>query len=122
MDTNAIATELAKRLDGSKRVDPEIKFTSHDGNPYLILVPQIVCADGFKMSVQASHFHYCQPRDSFGPWHQVEIGYPSEPVESFMPYIDGADSKPTETVYGYVPIELVVEAIAAHGGFAADPS
>jgi hypothetical protein len=37
-----------------------------------------------------------------------------------MPYIDGDETtEPTDTVYGYVPIEIVAQAIIDHGGFAA---
>lgn len=120
MTNDEIAAELAKRLDSRSRVDAAISPSRVDGQPYLIHVPQIKCSDGFEMSVQASSGHYCSPRDSYGPWSAVEVGYPSAKVDSFMPYIDGSDSNPTDTVYGYVPIELVVDAIAAHGGFAAE--
>lgn len=105
-------------LDASKRSNE--KANEIVGRvAHLTHVPQIKCADGFEMSVQASEFHYCAPRDSIGPWRSVEVGFPTEKVEAFMPYIDGEQSIPTETVYGYVPIELVAEAIDAHGGFAA---
>jgi hypothetical protein len=85
--------------------------------PYCI--PRVECADGFSMSVQASNGHYCTPRDSIGPWNTVEVGYPTQAVESFLPYIDGSADAPTDTVYGYVPIELVAQAIIDHGGFKA---
>jgi hypothetical protein len=32
-----------------------------------------------------------------------------------MPYVDD-DSKPLNTVYGYVPIDIVEEIVARHGG------
>ena len=119
-ETAQIAAELTKRLEPSQRVNDSIKFESYDGHRYLNLVPTIFCADGFHMSVQASHTHYCTPRDSRGPWSEVEVGFPSAKVEAFMPYIDGGpDEDPLGTVYGYVPIELIVNAIAEHGGFAA---
>lgn len=90
-----------------------------DGEPWLKVTNRITCADGFSLSVQASRTHYCSPRDNDGPWASVEIGFPSERVDSFMEYIDGGeDTDPTSTVYGYVPVYLVVEAIDAHGGFA----
>ena len=62
------------------------------------------------MSVQASQFHYCSPRDSVGPWTDVEIGFPSERVEKFMKWAEKADT-PTETVYGWVPLEVVAEVV-----------
>lgn len=76
---------------------------------------KIVCADGLELSVQASGGHYCSPRSAVGPWSSVEIGYPSERVEEFMPYVEDED-RPTETVYACVPVETVVAVILAHGG------
>lgn len=97
----------------------ETKHRKYDvaGRTYLNHVPQIKCSDGFTMSVQASSSHYCGPRDNDGPYYEVEIGFPSERVDSFMPFIDGdEETDPTSTVYGYVPIHIVVEAIDQHGG------
>jgi hypothetical protein len=76
----------------------------------------ILCKDGFKFSVQASSFHYCSPRNNIGPYSHVEVGYPSQtPIPEIMEYAEDA-SKPTQTVYGYVPVELVQKLIDAHGG------
>ena len=76
---------------------------------------KIVCYDGFEVSVQASASHYCGPRDNFGPYIEVELGFPLEPVEAWMDYAENPD-RPTGTVYGYVPIELVEAVLEAHGG------
>lgn len=88
------------------------------GDARLNHVPKVICADGFTMSVQASSSHYCSPRDNEGPYVSVEIGFPSERVEEFMDYIDGNrdDTDPTDTVYGWVPVHVVVEVIDQHGG------
>jgi len=77
--------------------------------------PQIICADGLSMSVQASKYHYCTPRDDFGPYSKVEVGFPSERIEEFMPFAEDSD-RPTDTVYALVPIEIVEQVIEAHGG------
>ena len=77
--------------------------------------PEIVCADGFTMSVQASSIHYCEPRDNDGPYTQFEVGYPSEYEDKLMPYAEDAE-RPADTVYGYVPYEVVMEVIQKHGG------
>lgn len=79
------------------------------------LSKRIKCLDGFSLSVQATEGAYCQPRDNFGPWSSVEVGFPSAKPELIMSYAEQAEI-PTETVYGYVPIELVEELIALHGG------
>jgi len=82
--------------------------------------PRVTCGDGFVMSVQASHAHYCTPRDyvADGSYSEWEIGFPSARDELLMPYVEDA-SCPTETVYGYVPTEVVDAVIAAHGGLTA---
>lgn len=78
-------------------------------------VRPITCADGLTLSVQASRFHYCTPRDSAGPWVAVEIGFPSQAVDEFIPYAEEPDM-PTATVYGYVPVEIVEGVINRRGG------
>ena len=44
---------------------------------------QVVCADGFKVSIQASEFHYCSPKVSglYVIYTSVEVGYPNEEEE-----------------------------------------
>ena len=86
---------------------------------YKELAPQIECADGTTLSVQASETHYCAPRENQGPYLCVEVGFPSaEPLESWAKYFDGdwENSDRTDSVYGFVPIDLVREFVAMHGG------
>ena len=99
-------------------------FRGHDGNGHpddggyrtsFPLTRRITCVDGFSLSVQATHGAYCSPRDNFGPWHEVEVGYPSAQPELIF-YRAEAPERPTETVYPYVDIELVEQLIALHGG------
>lgn len=79
-------------------------------------VPRIRCKDGFTVSVQAHAGSYSEPRGGFGPWSQVELGFPSEkPNDNIMQYAEDLD-RPTQTVYGYVPVELVEALIEEHGG------
>lgn len=79
--------------------------------------PRVVCADGFNMSVQVSSGHYCTPRiNDAAEYSEVEIGYPSEREELLMPFAE-REEHPTDTVYGYVPVSIVDEVIAKHGGF-----
>ena len=79
------------------------------------LMPAIKCNDGFSISVQASERSYSTPQDNIGPWTHVECGYPSDKEESIIKYASDP-SHPTETVYGWVPIELVEGIIKKHGG------
>lgn len=91
-----------------------------DDDPFW-LAPRITCADGFSLSVQVHSGAYCRPRDGIGPdWVSAEIGFPSAtPSPEVMAYAEYSED-PTDTVYGYVPIELIDSLIDAHGGFATE--
>ena len=76
----------------------------------------VVCADGFVMSVQAHDGAYCEPRlDAQRKYTLVEIGFPSKEEPLIMPWCED-ESKPTDTVYGYVPVDVVKNVIVKHGG------
>jgi len=83
------------------------------------IYPRIECVDGTTLSVQASHTHYCRPRNDFGPYSSVEVGYPGvEPPESWAEHFDGdwnTDDR-LGSVYSRVPVSLVRQFIADHGG------
>lgn len=76
---------------------------------------RITCEDGFSLSVQANSGTYCSPRNNFGPWFKVEVGFPSATPELILRYAED-EKNPTDTVYGYVPIDLVEQLIQIHGG------
>ncbi len=90
---------------------PKVKFA----NEHMRVIGPLVCADGFTMSVQASAGHYCTPRDNTGPYTHFEIGFPSQEEPELMQYAESPD-EPTETVYGWVPVEVVTAVIVKHGG------
>ena len=76
---------------------------------------RVGCLDGYSVSVQAGEGKYCQPRDDYGPYTAVELGFPSLPD----PMLDGYAESPgklTDTVYPYVPVALVRDLIVKHGG------
>ncbi len=75
---------------------------------------QLVCKDGFRMSVQDSPMLYSFYDDDLVCTH-VEVGFPSEVEPLLMPWADD-ESAPTDTVYGYVPIPVVLAVIEKHGG------
>lgn len=77
--------------------------------------PRVECVDGFSMSVQVSKNHYCSPRSDNGPYESVEIGFPSDVEPLILEYAE-QPTRPTETVYAYVPVELVNQVIEKHGG------
>ncbi len=77
---------------------------------------KVICAGGFAMSVQANENAYCTPRVTEAEGYtQVEVGFPSATEELIMPWAENQEA-PTETVYGYVPVSVVTNVIAKHGG------
>jgi hypothetical protein len=77
---------------------------------------QVICADGFSMSVQAAAHVYSHPRaDDCEQYTEVEVGFPSAEESLLMPYVENPNN-PTDTVYGYVPVGIVTVVIAKHGG------
>jgi len=75
----------------------------------------VECIDGFSMSVQAHAGAYCSPRTDVGPYTEVEVGFPNRREELLMQYAEQPDS-PTDTVYAWVPRQVVLTVIAKHGG------
>ena len=85
-------------------------------NEQYAIRPYVYCIDGFGISIQGgTHFHYCEPRCHTNEYYKVELGFPTQPEESIMPYAEDND-EPTETVYAYVPIETVEDMVYSHGG------
>ena len=77
---------------------------------------EIVCKDGFTMSVQANHGAYCSPRiDDAEKYTAVEVGYPSHPEPLLLEWAENKD-RPTNTVYGYVPAHRISLVCVKHGG------
>jgi len=85
---------------------------------FLRIRPRIVCADGFDVSIQASEHHYCSPRINSGPYNEVEIGYPSDEVPEWLPYIESESDDPLSAVYPFVPVEIIDLVLEQHGGIA----
>lgn len=80
------------------------------------LYPLVHCKDGFTISVQASRHHYCTPRiDGADKYDAVELGFPSNEDSLITEYAEDPDT-PTDSVYGYVPVEIVNKLIEKHGG------
>ena len=83
---------------------------------------RVVCADGFTVSVQASNFNYCSPRDDNGPWSSVECGFPSSKDPVLEKWAEDPraevceESGLVQTVYGWVPSQVILRVIESHGG------
>jgi len=76
----------------------------------------VVCADGFRMSVQANDTAYCNPQvTGAAHYESVEVGYPNAPETLLIGYSEDPEN-PTGTVYPRVPSALVSLVIAKHGG------
>lgn len=83
-------------------------------------MPRLYLVDGSSLSVQAGDGLYSTPRANTGPFTHVEVGYPSEnPPETWRGYADD-EEKPTNTIYSYIPLPLVLLYIGAHGGIDVD--
>ena len=77
---------------------------------------EIVCKDGFIMSVQAHQGAHCSPRIDGAPrYTQVEVGYPSHPEPLLLEWAENTD-RPTNTVYPYVPAHQISLVCVKHGG------
>jgi predicted ThiF/HesA family dinucleotide-utilizing enzyme len=80
--------------------------------------PRIVCQNGFSISVQAHAGSYCKHNES-GELTHVECGFPSTTpkTKELLEYAECFGNHGyTETVYGYVPVEVVQAELEAHGG------
>jgi hypothetical protein len=92
------------------------------------LFPEMVCADGFSMSVQGHEGAYSKPRDDFAErYTHVEVYLVSEPEPLLNQHDDkrneafGFDLEPSQRAgmdqpCGYVPVEVIEQIIAKHGG------
>jgi len=90
------------------------------GNLSHEVMPPLVCRDGFKMSVQASSYHYSSPRSHVGPWSSMEVGFPSKPVPELRQWREdvGDDPSDEDCVFGWVPVAKILETVEKHGGCA----
>jgi hypothetical protein len=121
---NDIVNEYFKRFYPAKLDQHKFEFDSSLGGMERYtgegqcIFPAMKCADGFKMSVQGHYGAYSQPRDDFADkYTAVEVGFPNAREELLMPFIDGGqDSDPLQSVYGYVPIEVIAAIVEKHGG------
>lgn len=79
--------------------------------------PRVMCADGYTVSVQAGRGMYSTPREDADSYTRVELGYPNMEDAELTPYAENPDA-PLDTVYAYVPVEIVDAVLEKHGGIA----
>ena len=84
-----------------------------------VLSPHIFCEDGFEMSVQAGSGLYSAPRENLesGEYTACEVSFPNRKEELLMPYAEEDPETPTDSVYAYVPVEVIEQIIEKHGGW-----
>ena len=92
----------------------------HISGEHLQRCKKLLCKDGTEISIQASSFHYSQPRkdspnNSYDYYESFEIGFPTSEIECLREHAEEPEDL-TDTVYGYVPKEVVEQAIADCGG------
>lgn len=86
------------------------------GNDFHFVRPRIICRDGFSMSVQGGSYSYSNPRDFGTVYNEMEIGFPSDEEILLSDYKEG-DNLDVRSVFGYVPVEVIIQIIKKHGGF-----
>lgn len=82
--------------------------------------PRVVCVDGFNISIQASHWHHCDPMADRAMWSSFELGYPSAEIEGLDHLREDRDTH--NTTWSNVPVGAVVKLLESHGGIAAFPN
>lgn len=103
---------ITRLLNHNRKSDYSGKYAKHNQ------VSTIKCKDGFTVSIQASESHYCMPRENFTTnpsWTAVELGFPNQEDPHIQGFAEDPDY-PTQTVYPFVPTEIVELMLNSHGG------
>lgn len=95
------------------------QFIAITANEENIIRPELICNDGFRVSIQASKGHYCDPREFSKEYKAFELGFPSMRSDLLTQYAENPDNQ-LQSVFGYVPFEIVELLIKEHGGIDID--
>ncbi len=76
---------------------------------------RVRCQDGYEVSIQAGEHKYSLPRADNAVYLELELGFPSEADYLIERYAENP-REPTNTVYGYVPVDTVYLLLTKHGG------
>lgn len=97
--------------------------TNLDYQELFFFTPQIICYDGFKISLQMHNGSYCRSENGYRhlgyDWEMVEFGFPSEDDILLHEHIEMWDESPDFSAVGTVgsiPLNVVQELIDKHGG------
>ena len=86
--------------------------------------PSVITKDGLTLSIQASSFHYCTPReDGLESYEKYEVGFPNQVIEQLKEYAECYDSEDElsdeeylNSVYPFVPEPIILGILKSHGG------
>ena len=79
--------------------------------------PVITCTDGYSISIQCGVSMYCNPREDIldvEGYTEFELGFPNQLDSLLTDYAEEGDT--TQTIFTYVPRQVVEDLIAKHGG------
>jgi hypothetical protein len=85
---------------------------------YIEPAPVVECIDGYQVSIQCSSHSYSIPREDFkdvSNYISFELGFPNMSDELLDEYAEDRTDF-TETVYPYVPRNIVEALLLKHGG------
>ena len=72
-----------------------------------------MCFGDLKLSIQASEYHYCLPREDCDYYYEVEVGFPNfDFSEDFIRSYAEDIGTPQDTIYAYVPISELSKEIS----------
>lgn len=82
-------------------------------NDFRQLLPELKLNDGTELSVQASEFHMCYPKEKLadGEYERVEIYTHGEQVEGLYGMYETSPY-----TYGYVHVDFMEDVCQLHGG------
>lgn len=83
------------------------------------LLQRVTFVNGESISIQANDGAYCYPRENkqncYTEFFEFELGFPSFESDLIREYAEDKD-KLTNTVYGYVPYQIIQQLIDQNGG------
>lgn len=76
--------------------------------------PQLTLGSGLVISIQASGYHYCSPKDPYGPYVSVEVMI----IHGKTPqsWLDQHGYEAEDSIYGWLPVDLLNQTIEDLGG------
>ena len=79
---------------------------------------KVICADGFRMSIQASSGHYCTPKVDIDQDANIKYSTVELLVYSYDELLEGYidDWNGRDKIGAYVPVNVVIKVLKKHGG------